>query len=423
MIFLKLTRGPTASTALPILVVVSWTFLCSSHSQQIWAQAKAVADVQDASLKAKFAPPFPIPARDGPLDIEKRGGASPALFDFDNDGIRDLLVGEEFNGSLRIYTNEGSDKRPAFSDFDLFMNGSSEGRLQTFAAFRPRIADLDRDGLSDLLSPDGSSIAWFRRQADGSFAGASSIRNKAGQPIAMERIWGVADCDWNNDGVIDLIVGSQGQWIAGGNIFLLLNSGETSEGFPQFENPVPVLSREQPIQIPTTGPMPEVADWNSDGLFDIIVKTYEGGVGWLPNIGTHDEPQFENYLEILKQRDWKGAGGGISVEDFNLDGKLDLIIGANGTFFQKNLSPRERKALQRFQETEDATLKRWGRTFRLYRGLAKSGETTLSTAAVKTNIRNQLSRLNQELKSLRSRKEYFTEGQQIHSHVWVYLRK
>lgn len=52
------------------------------------------------------------------IRADKQGLAYPALFDWNNDGKRDLLVGEFENGRksfIKVHLNEGSNKKPKYS--------------------------------------------------------------------------------------------------------------------------------------------------------------------------------------------------------------------------------------------------------------------------------------------------------------------
>lgn len=51
-----------------------------------------------------------------PIDVEM-GHAAPAVFDFNRDGKKDLLVGQFGGGKMRIYLNRGSNAAPNFRGF------------------------------------------------------------------------------------------------------------------------------------------------------------------------------------------------------------------------------------------------------------------------------------------------------------------
>jgi hypothetical protein len=78
-----------------------------------------------------FEKPFRLQADGKPIDVEI-GHAAPYVFDFDRDGVRDLLVGQFGSGGrLRIYKNLGTDKEPRFGEFDWFKAG---GEIATSGA-------------------------------------------------------------------------------------------------------------------------------------------------------------------------------------------------------------------------------------------------------------------------------------------------
>jgi hypothetical protein len=61
------------------------------------------------------------------LDVEHMGHAAPFVGDFNNDGVRDLLVGEFYKGRLRIYENVCTESAPRFESFRVFQDGAPSG--------------------------------------------------------------------------------------------------------------------------------------------------------------------------------------------------------------------------------------------------------------------------------------------------------
>lgn len=55
------------------------------------------------------------------LLIDKR--PTPAFFDWDGDGLEDLLVGTLY-GNVKFYKNNGTVGNPRFKDFEILMAGS-----------------------------------------------------------------------------------------------------------------------------------------------------------------------------------------------------------------------------------------------------------------------------------------------------------
>ena len=57
------------------------------------------------------------------------GHAAPYLYDFDLDGVRDLLVGQFGNGELLIFRNGGSDAAPVYAAGTTFEAGGAKGTV------------------------------------------------------------------------------------------------------------------------------------------------------------------------------------------------------------------------------------------------------------------------------------------------------
>jgi len=72
------------------------------------------------TLAAQFDAPVKLEAADGPINVTT-GHAAPFWYDWDGDGVRDLLVGQFGGGQLRIYKNHGTEAEPVFKDFEWFM--------------------------------------------------------------------------------------------------------------------------------------------------------------------------------------------------------------------------------------------------------------------------------------------------------------
>jgi len=86
----------------------------------------------------------------------------------------------------------------------------------------------------------------------------------------------------------------------------------------------------------------DVADWNGDGLPDILVGGERGGIIWFPNRGTKQHPSFP-YAKLLFTEDGKPLDVGFSatplVIDWDGDGVQDLVCGAewNRAVWYKNI--------------------------------------------------------------------------------------
>lgn len=77
----------------------------------------------------ELAAPVPLCAAGQPIDVEHSGHAAPFIKDMDGDGRKDLLVGELFEGRLRVYRNVGTNAAPRFERYQWFQAGRELGRI------------------------------------------------------------------------------------------------------------------------------------------------------------------------------------------------------------------------------------------------------------------------------------------------------
>lgn len=63
------------------------------------------------------------------IDIDV-GHLVPCVADWNNDGRKDLIVGQFRGGKIRLYLNEGTDAEPQFDEFVYLKAGGSEISLE-----------------------------------------------------------------------------------------------------------------------------------------------------------------------------------------------------------------------------------------------------------------------------------------------------
>ncbi len=145
-----------------------------------------------------------------PINVGSR--AAPDFVDLNGDGRKDLVVGN-MDGFIMVYTNVGVEGRPAFSGpYKLSLKGGSPINVGTRSA--PRLFDWDGDGLKDLLIGEVRGYVYFIKNTGTEdkplFIKAERLRLEDGRPLkyplkgARSRL---AVTDWDDDGVPDLIVG------------------------------------------------------------------------------------------------------------------------------------------------------------------------------------------------------------------------
>jgi hypothetical protein len=150
------------------------------------------------------------------------------------------------------------------------------------------LVDLDRDGRTDVLSGSWpGEIYFFRRKADGTFAMGQKLKDKAAQELNVGSGSAVFAVDWNSDGAVDLVVGN-----VLGEVYLIPNEGKPTPKSLVFGTPRRLLAAGKPIKV-NGDASPAVADWDGDGKLDLIVGAEDGSVVWYRNIGSVQEPRLD----------------------------------------------------------------------------------------------------------------------------------
>jgi hypothetical protein len=143
--------------------------------------------------------------------------SAPVVNDWNGDGMNDLLVGH-MDGKIEIYLNQSSDaSSPVFSTSTYLQVGGGEFDIGSRAA--PRIYDWNHDGLNDLLIGELTGHVYFLENTGTNsaplFDSFEMLLLSSGDPLKFDyannptgnprsRLYVT---DWNEDGYDDLIVG------------------------------------------------------------------------------------------------------------------------------------------------------------------------------------------------------------------------
>ena len=309
---------------------------------------------QGTTAKPKYAPPVKVQADGKPIDVY--GRPSPNFADFDGDGDLDLLCGE-FVDSFTYFENKGTRKAPKYAAGRKLMH---EGKVLTMdlEMILPSAVDWDGDGDIDLIVGDEDGRValvehsgkvkeglpqflppvYFQQQADEVKFGALST------PVGI---------DWDGDGDEDIICGNTAGYIS----FFENLSGPGVEK-PKWAAPKLLQAGGKTLRIMAgangsiQGPCESkwgyttqtVADWDHDGLPDLIVNSILGKVVWYRNIGTRKGPKLAvaQPIEVEWQKKqpalkwgWRRPEGKALLTqwrttpvavDWNRDGLNDLLM-------------------------------------------------------------------------------------------------
>jgi hypothetical protein len=132
--------------------------------------------------------------------IDMGYSASPACVDWDEDGERDLLAGNESPGHIRLYINDTIDTDPVYNSYSVI---ESSGTSIIHSRACPQVYDMNIDGKKDLLiGANDGHIYYYENTGTNEapvFTGSELIISTGS---AGARFW---INDWNEDGLPDVI--------------------------------------------------------------------------------------------------------------------------------------------------------------------------------------------------------------------------
>ncbi|MBA3899619.1 MAG: T9SS type A sorting domain-containing protein [Bacteroidetes bacterium] len=150
--------------------------------------------------------------QDGMIDVGE--GSFPALFDYNNDGLLDLIIGNHSfsspqgnNSTLTLFKNIGTKSAPAF---ELVSNDYLGLSALNLRGLFPTFGDLDGDGDMDLLlGEDTGNLLYFENTASAGNTANFELQSskyfslRAGNNAAPQLF------DLNKNGKLDIIIGTQ----------------------------------------------------------------------------------------------------------------------------------------------------------------------------------------------------------------------
>ena len=308
------------------------------------------------NAKPKYDKPERLMAGDKAL--ETFGWPSPCFADFKGNGKLDLICGE-FRDGFTWFENTGTRTQPKYAPGRALKTTEGKPLTMDLEMITPTAIDWNKDGRPDLivgdedgrvamientgkLDPEGApqflAPHYFQQEADDVKFGALAT------PVGV---------DWDGDGDIDIICGCSAGYVA----FIENLSGSGVER-PKFAAPKFLQVGGETIRIMAgpngsiQGPAEakwgyttvSVADWDGDGLPDLLMNSIWGKVIWFKNTGTRNAPKLAAAQPV--EVEWEGeqprlAWGWQKPEgkalltqwrttpfavDWNHDGLTDLVM-------------------------------------------------------------------------------------------------
>jgi len=185
-------------------------------------------------------------------------------FDANGDGHLDILAGSVTLGGLSVWLGRGD------GSFD------AARLLHRVLPVRLAIADIDRDGVAEIVSARDNHVYWERRIDD-----EPSL--PGGEFEIGHRIDGLAVADFDCDGTLDVIVGDS-----------LLGGLVVARGLGQAE-----FSTTRRVRTALAGGRPVAADFDGDGHVDLCVVRSSPDPVAIPILWGDGHGGFERGIDVV----------------------------------------------------------------------------------------------------------------------------
>ncbi len=240
-----------------------------------------------------------------------------------------------------------------------------------------------------MLAANYSGVLEWVELNENGYGKPQAVVDKNGDKVSLSRFWNedekwseinpkraltgfctsAAAVDWDNDGDHDLILGSY----SNGKLFFRANEGSREKSAFAATNEA-ILVGEVPAVIEGGVASIRIADWNQDGLFDIICGGLYGGVFMFENSGKASLPEFDVMTVLVEPLPAKagsrnpkkvkrvgskndqpvapGSTFNIEIFDYDDDGDLDLLVGGQCVWLvgpAKVLSDEQKERVQELE--------------------------------------------------------------------------
>ena len=245
-------------------------------------------------------------------------GPSLAVADLNGDGNEDVFIGGAKGQAGKVYLNKGNGNFLVSNQKDIEADANFEDPAASFF-------DADNDGDIDLLVGSGgnekSDQANYKNRLYLNNGKGVFVKSKTNFPTTNNNVSVIAPYDFDNDGDIDVFIGSRsvpGVYGIDPKHLLLENDGKGN-----FTN----VTDKKAFKINSFGMITDAIweDIDNDSKKDLILV----GDWTAPMIFKNNGRRLVEFKSNLSG--YQGFWNAVSCVDLNNDGKKDLILGNKGT--------------------------------------------------------------------------------------------
>lgn len=266
-------------------------------------------------------------------------GAYPTIYDWDGDGLKDIIVGNYgyyqysyydeamflhsvFQSRIDYYKNIGTAEEPSFQ---LIIKNLGDLWKENLIAIAPAVADLDGDGDPDILVGNSEgNLIYSKNLGDGTF----EIIDENYLDIDVDDFSYPQLFDLDKDGLLDLIIGEKR-----GNINYYHNEGS-------LQNPDFIFVTDSLGKVNVTDYSLSYFGYSkpyffrlADGTTNLVVGSELGLIHYYEDIDNNLDGKFtlsENLSQLLDTSDIsfdRGFRTAAAIGDFNSDDQIEMLVG------------------------------------------------------------------------------------------------
>lgn len=265
-------------------------------------------------------------------------GSTLLTFDKDNDGDKEVVLGDISFENLNMLTNGGSAETAFCTEQEVnFPANSIPVDIVAFPA--AYLVDLDNDGDRDLIAspnaPNNSEnygVVWYYRNTGTDAIPVFEfqednylVREMIDFGSGSHPAW----VDYNADGLLDIVCGNFGYFVQGGgrltSLALYENTGTADQ--PAFELADDDYLHFSDYTASSWNLAPAFGDLDQDGDLDLLVGEESGRLFFVENLAGLGNP-FEFGVPVYNYKNIDiGQASSPQIIDLDRDGLMDIVVG------------------------------------------------------------------------------------------------